>query len=53
MQVALVQKKMVGGIDPGYGADLSDNERKTNEKALMFLFLVVEDEYLDDIADCQ
>ena len=50
---ALVQKGCWKAIDPGYGVKLSDNGRKTNKKTLTFLFLVVEDEYLDDIIDCQ
>ena len=49
---ALVQKGCQEAIDPEYSVELSDNERNTNEKALPFLFLVVEDEYSDDIADC-
>ena len=40
-------------IDLSYAAELKPDEKKINEKALTFLFLVVEDQFLDDIADCK
>lgn len=51
-RAALVQKNCWEAIDPGFGPELKDEERKLNDRALTFLFLVVNDEYLDDIADC-
>jgi hypothetical protein len=52
-RAVLVQKNCWEAIDPGYGAELKPEEKKINEKALTFLFLVVEDQFLDDIADCE
>ena len=51
-RAALVQRNAWEAIDPGYGPAMSNDERKLNEKALTFLFLVVEDNYLDDIGSC-
>lgn len=51
-RAALVQKNYWEAIDPGYGSELKAEESKINGKALTFLFLVVEDNFLDDIADC-
>lgn len=48
-RAALVQKGCWEAIDPGYGAEMTAVEKKANDKALTFLFLVVEDTFLDDI----
>ena len=50
-RAVLVQKNCWEAIDLGYAAELNPDEKKINEKALNFLFLVVEDQFLDDIAD--
>lgn len=52
-KAALVQKGCWEAVDPGYaGIEMTNDEKKTNNKALTFLFLVVEDSYLDDIGAC-
>lgn len=52
-KAALVQKNCWEAVDPGYsGSEMTDEERKHNNKALTFLFLVVEDSHLDDIGTC-
>ena len=52
-KAVLIQKSVWVAIDPGYGpAILSVKEKQDNDKALAFLYLVVEDQYLDDIEDC-
>lgn len=48
-KAALISKGIWEAIDPGFGAVMSDAQRKQNEKALSFLFLLVEDNFLDDI----
>uniref|UniRef100_A0A2R5L942 Putative retrotransposon protein ty1-copia subclass n=1 Tax=Ornithodoros turicata TaxID=34597 RepID=A0A2R5L942_9ACAR len=50
VRAALVQKGCWEAIDLGYSSrEMSAQEKKTDNKALTFLFLVVEDNYLDDI----
>lgn len=49
-RAALVQKGCWEAIDPGYSqGDMTEKEKQIDNKALTFLFLVVEDNYLDDI----
>lgn len=48
----LVQKRCWEAVEPGYGINMNDNERKKNDEALTLLFLIVEDTFLDDIGDC-
>lgn len=48
-RAALVQKGCWDAIEPGYSEEMTDKEKKVDNKALTFLFLVVEDNYLDDI----
>ncbi|KAH9379334.1 hypothetical protein HPB48_015137 [Haemaphysalis longicornis] len=38
-------------IESGYSEEMTDKEMKVDNKALAFLFLVVEDNYLDDIGE--
>ncbi|KMQ81731.1 gag-pol polyprotein [Lasius niger] len=45
-RAALVQKNCWDAISPGYGDTLNEVQSKNNEKALTFLFLVVEDQFL-------
>ena len=47
----LVQKWYWEAVEPGYGNNKSETERKKNNEALTFLFLIVEDKFLDDIGD--
>lgn len=49
VKAALVQKGCWEAINPGYSGQMTDQEKKTDSKALTFLFLVVDDNYLDDI----
>lgn len=51
-RAALVQKRCWDAIEPGYGTDMTENERKKNDEALTLLFLIVEDTFLDDIGEC-
>lgn len=51
-RAALVQKGCWDAINPGFQDKMSADERKQDQKALTFLFLVVEDTYLDDIGMC-
>jgi Reverse transcriptase (RNA-dependent DNA polymerase)/gag-polypeptide of LTR copia-type/Integrase core domain/GAG-pre-integrase domain len=50
-RAALVQKGCWEAIDPGF-IDMTRDDNKNNNRALTFLFLVVEDNYLDDIGNC-
>lgn len=50
-RAALVQKGCWDAIEPGYSEEMTDKEKKVDNKALTFLFLVVEDNYLDDIGE--
>ena len=51
-RAVMVQKKCWEAIDPGYGPEMTIEERNRNEEALTLLFLIVEDTFLDDIGDC-
>lgn len=52
-RAALVQKGCWEAIEPGYGGrEMTNDERKINNRALTFMFLVVKDTYLDDIGEC-
>lgn len=52
-KAALVQKGCWEAVVPGYSyAEMTEDQRKSNNKALTILFLVVEDSYLDDIGTC-
>ncbi|GBM99707.1 hypothetical protein AVEN_104066-1 [Araneus ventricosus] len=48
----MVQKKCWEVTDPGYGTEMTNNERKKNDEALSLMFLIVKDTFLDDIVDC-
>ena len=48
----LVQKRCWEAVEPGYGSDMNEVERKKNDEALTLLFLIVEDTFLDDIGEC-
>ncbi|KAL1483377.1 hypothetical protein MTO96_033245 [Rhipicephalus appendiculatus] len=49
-RAALVQKGCWEAIDPGFSVGaMNEREKAIDIKALTFLFLVVEDNYLDDI----
>lgn len=51
-KAALIHKDCWIAIEPGFGVAMTADEVKSNNKALSFLFLVVEDTYLDDIGEC-
>lgn len=52
-RAALVQKGCWEAIDPGFSVGaVNEREKAIDNKALTFLFLVVEDNYLDDIGTC-
>lgn len=52
-RAALVQKGCWKAIDPGFSVGaVNEREKAIDNKALTFLFLVVEDNYLDDIGTC-
>lgn len=51
-RAALVQKKCWDAVEPGYGIEMTENERKKNDEALTLMFLIVDDTFLDDIGDC-
>ncbi|GBL74309.1 hypothetical protein AVEN_235296-1 [Araneus ventricosus] len=46
------QKKCWEAIYPGYGTEMTNNERKNSDEAVTLMFLTVEDTFLDDIGDC-
>lgn len=48
----LVQRNCWEVVDSGFNAELKDDKKKINEKTLMFFFFVVEDNFLDNIAEC-
>lgn len=48
----MVQKKCWEAVEPGYGPEMTENERRKNDEALTLMFLVVEDTFLDDIGEC-
>lgn len=48
----LVQKRCWEAVEPGYGNNMNEAERKKNDEALTLLFLIVEDTFLDDIGEC-
>ncbi|KAL1484404.1 hypothetical protein MTO96_032610 [Rhipicephalus appendiculatus] len=53
-RAALVQKGCWEAIDPGFSVGtINEREKAIDNKALTFLFLVVEDNYLDDIGTCR
>ena len=49
---ARVQKRCWEAIDPGFGVNMADAERRKNDEALTLMFLIVDDTFLDDIGDC-
>ncbi|KAH6930030.1 hypothetical protein HPB50_008101 [Hyalomma asiaticum] len=52
-RAALAQKGCWEAIDPGFSVGAMDERDKSiDNKALTFLFLVVEDNYLDDTGAC-
>ncbi|KAH7948435.1 hypothetical protein HPB52_022699 [Rhipicephalus sanguineus] len=52
-RAALVQKGCWEAIDPGFSVGaVKEREKAIDNKAPTFLFLVVEDNYLDDIGTC-
>lgn len=53
IRVTLVQKNFWHAINPSFGPAMDDTQKKTNKRALTFLFLVVEDWNLDDIGACE
>lgn len=52
-RASMVQKKCWEAVDPGYGTNMTDAERRRNDEALTLMFLIVEDTFLDDIGDCE
>lgn len=48
----LVQKNYLDTVEPGYEEEMKYEEINVNEEALTNLFLVLDDQFLDDIADC-
>ncbi|KFM59483.1 Retrovirus-related Pol polyprotein from transposon TNT 1-94, partial [Stegodyphus mimosarum] len=51
-RAVLVQKRCWEAVEPGYGIEMNEAERKKNDEAVTLLFLIVEDTFLDDIGDC-
>ncbi|GLV46507.1 hypothetical protein CBL_20832 [Carabus blaptoides fortunei] len=51
-RAALVQKGIWEAIDPGNSKTLTAADKKVDNKALTLLFLIVDDNYLDDIGGC-
>ncbi|KAH9377836.1 hypothetical protein HPB48_006509 [Haemaphysalis longicornis] len=50
-RAALVQNGCWYTIKPGYSEEMKDKEEKVDNKALTFLFLIGEDNCLDDISE--
>lgn len=54
VRAALVQKGCWEAIVPGFSnREMNEREKQTDNKALTYLFLIVEDNYLDDIGTCR
>lgn len=51
-RACMVQKRCWEAIEPGFGVNMADAERRKNDEALTLMFLIVEDTFLDDIGDC-
>ncbi|KFM59138.1 Retrovirus-related Pol polyprotein from transposon TNT 1-94, partial [Stegodyphus mimosarum] len=51
-RAVLVQKRCWEAVEPGYGIQMNEAQRKMNDEALTLLFLIVEDTFLHDIGDC-